>query len=393
MIRTYVRYNVMSGLRSALEEWTGEDLADRSVDDLAEDLAELELVAGLIEAERARRLHLFRAKKGPDIHGYPSATAFLAHRCRIATGRARRLVATAETAAACPTVSRAWAAGDISADQARRLLEAAETAGEVFASAEETLVDIVVPLDADDTRRAVGYWLHTVVEPRIEDSRRGVSMSQTFNGMGRIDGWLTPLAYQALYTAFDTLTAPPAPDDPRTPRQRRHDALEDLARNYLENTDTPTVGGERPHINIVCDLQALAGVAGGRHETEDGDIIDIPTLRALACDSAVSRIVLGSDTEIIDVGRRTRTIPAALRRAVIARDRHCTHPGCRRRARWCDVHHDQHWADGGPTNAENCRLLCRYHHTLLHRREAAARQDTYPTQVTPLQRGPPPVVL
>jgi hypothetical protein len=118
---------------------------------------------------------------------------------------------------------------------------------------------------------------------------------------------------------------------------------------------------------VVCDLDSLRGVAGGLHETENGEVIDVATVRALACDSSVSRIVLGPDSEVIDVGRRTRTIPAALRRAIIARDRHCTHQGCERPARWCDVHHDIHWADGGPTSPGNCRLLCRFHHTLIHR--------------------------
>jgi hypothetical protein len=69
---------------------------------------------------------------------------------------------------------------------------------------------------------------------------------------------------------------------------------------------------------------------------------------------------------IIDVGRRTRVTPAALRRAVIARDRHCTYQGCDRPTRWCDVHHKTHWADGGETCLHNLCLLCRFHHTLIH---------------------------
>jgi hypothetical protein len=150
--------------------------------------------------------------------------------------------------------------------------------------------------------------------------------------------------------------------------------MEDLARGYLDHADTPVVGGEKPHINLVCDLPALRGVAGDRHETENGEVIDVDTLRAAACDSSVSRIVLGPDSEVIDVGRRTRVVPTALRRAIIARDRHCTHPGCERPARWCDVHHKTHWADEGPTNLDNCALLCRYHHTRVHREEMRHRR-------------------
>ncbi|MET0697444.1 MAG: HNH endonuclease [Acidimicrobiia bacterium] len=82
-------------------------------------------------------------------------------------------------------------------------------------------------------------------------------------------------------------------------------------------------------------------------------------LRALACDCSLSRIVFGPDGETIDVGRRTRVVPTALRRALIARDRHCTWPECDRDPRWCDAHHIEHWANGGKTEASNLRLLCR----------------------------------
>lgn len=183
--------------------------------------------------------------------------------------------------------------------------------------------------------------------------------------MIRLDGWMTTLAGEAFLAALDALMPAPATGDTRTPRQRRHDALEDLT-NYLDRGDTPTVGGEKPHINAVCDLLALQGIAGGLHETENGHVLTIAELRALACDCSLSRIVFGPDGEIIDVGRRARVIPSALRRGLIVRDRHCTWKGCDRDPRWCDVHHIKHWADGGNTEPGNLRLLCRYHHSVTH---------------------------
>jgi len=71
-----------------------------------------------------------------------------------------------------------------------------------------------------------------------------------------------------------------------------------------------------------------------------------------------------SSTEILNVGRRTRSIPPALRRALEVRDRGCRFPGCQ--SRYCDAHHVRHWADGGETSLANCLLLCRYHHRLVH---------------------------
>ena len=66
---------------------------------------------------------------------------------------------------------------------------------------------------------------------------------------------------------------------------------------------------------------------------------------------------------MLDVGRKTRTIPPAIRRALSARDT-CQFPGCT--ARRCDAHHVEHWVDGGPTRLDNLVLLCRRHHRLVH---------------------------
>ena len=248
-----------------------------------------------------------------------------------------------------------------------------------FAEGEDRLVDIVEDLGVTDTRRALEYWRQTVDGPgtirdQLEQMElRGISASKSLGGMIRVDGWMTTTAGLAFLAATRGIHATPAHGDTRTPRQRRHDALEDLARHFLDHGDTPTVGGEKPHINLVCDLPALQGIAGGLHETENGHLLTVMELRALACDCSLSRIVFGPDGEIIDVGRRTRVVPTALRRALIARDRHCTWPGCDRDPRWCDAHHIEHWANGGKTEASNLRLLCRYHHTLTHQQGAQDR--------------------
>ncbi|MGH8941463.1 MAG: DUF222 domain-containing protein [Acidimicrobiia bacterium] len=275
--------------------------------------------------------------------------------------------------------SGAWTAGRVSTDQAGVLLDQATSLPEPFAEGEDRLVDIVEDLGVTDTRRVLEYWRQTVDGPgtirdQLEQMElRGISASKSLGGMIRVDGWMTTTAGLAFFAAIDAFMPPPSMDDTRTPRQRRHDVLEDLARHLLDHGDTPTVGGEKPHITLVCDLPALQGIAGGLHETENGHLVTVMELRALACDCSLSRLVFGPDGEIIDVGRRTRVVPTALRRALIARDRHCTWPGCDRDPRWCDAHHIEHWANGGKTEASNLRLLCRYHHTLTHQHSAQDR--------------------
>ena len=71
-----------------------------------------------------------------------------------------------------------------------------------------------------------------------------------------------------------------------------------------------------------------------------------------------------ADGRVTEVGARTRTIPAALRRALQHRDRGCRFPGCG--LRFTQAHHIQHWAEGGPTTLSNLALLCRRHHRSVH---------------------------
>jgi hypothetical protein len=99
---------------------------------------------------------------------------------------------------------------------------------------------------------------------------------------------------------------------------------------------------------------------------EWGGFITEEAVRRLLCDCKISRVITDGKSEPLDVGRATRTIPAALRRALVVRDRGCTFPGCDRPAAWCDAHHLVHWTKGGPTCLENCVLLCSAHHRMVH---------------------------
>jgi hypothetical protein len=92
--------------------------------------------------------------------------------------------------------------------------------------------------------------------------------------------------------------------------------------------------------------------------------VSAETSRRMACDASLVVMRHAPDGAVLDVGRRTRTIPPAIRRALVARDRRCQFPGCT--ARRCDGHHIRHWADGGPTRLNNLTLLCRRHHRAVH---------------------------
>jgi hypothetical protein len=361
---------------SVLEGLSSVDLDRLSVEELGEGLVELERLSGRLEAVRLGWLEVFASRGGNHDFGFPSPTAFLKFQCGMSGARAHRTVVRANATKTAPVTVEAWKDDRLSTDQANELFRLSTLIPDQFPGAEPALVETTEHLSVADTRRVLEYWRQAVDGPGALDEtladheRRGVSLSDGFSGLGLLDGELTPVCRETLRTALDALMPPPGAGDQRSPRQRRHDALEDLARFYLDRSDTPTIGGEKPHINIHCDLPALQGIAGGLHETETGQVITISELRRLACDTSVTRIILGPESEILDVGRRTRVIPHALRLAVIARDKHCVWPdGCERLPRWCDVHHVIAWADGGETRLDNLQLLCRYHHTLIHRLE------------------------
>lgn len=199
-------------------------------------------------------------------------------------------------------------------------------------------------------------------------ARRRLDVSSTFRGMGRIDGDLDPEGTAVVLTALGACTDPAgrAADDSRTPGQCRADAMVQICSFYLGHGDTPHSGGEKPHVSVIVELETLERRAGGSCELEGVAVIYPETARRLACDAAVSRIITRGCSEPLDVGRRTPSVPAAIRRALAVRDQGCVFAGCDRPVRWCDAHHIKHWADGGDTSLDNLVLLCRRHHHMVH---------------------------
>ena len=121
------------------------------------------------------------------------------------------------------------------------------------------------------------------------------------------------------------------------------------------------------------DGQAAASVKHGT--TGYGQILSPAEARMFACDAQIIPVVLGSKGEILDMGRAKRLITPGLRDYLHARDKGCTYPGCSAPPSWCDGHHIIHWARGGPTDRDNLALLCRHHHTVVHRHEHTATVD------------------
>ena len=130
--------------------------------------------------------------------------------------------------------------------------------------------------------------------------------------------------------------------------------------------------GNRPQrtpIEIIITVPH-AGLHGSAEPSDlatmaDGDVIAAATARRYCCDAGVVVAQVDAQGVPLSVGRKTRTIPAAIKRALLLRDRTCRFPGCTH-SRYVDGHHIKHWASGGETKLSNLMLLCSAHHTLLH---------------------------
>lgn len=194
-------------------------------------------------------------------------------------------------------------------------------------------------------------------------------------GLSRYTLLLDDEGAAVLDTAVDAL-AKPTPDgqtgepDPRTPAARRADALLDL----LTRAATAPDGVPRQaktQLIVTTTLATLTRQAHGAGRTLAGQLLTTDTVRRLACDAEVIPVVLGSPGEVVDQGTTTRLFTPAQIRHLWLRDGGCTFPGCSKPARWTDAHHLVHWADGGPTDLTNAALLCRAHHTVVHRHRYA----------------------
>lgn len=383
----------MSTLRSALDELRVEDLRFVGDDGLAADLDELERAARVIEAERARRLAEFERRGAFALDGHRTLSSWLAHRHRVPHSTAAGHVRFARALESMPATAEALACGEISETAVSLLLSARDAAPEQFAASEEMLVDAGRVLSVGELKRAVDYWRQFAdAERAAEDEerrfeRRNLHVSATLDGMVRVDGDLDPETGQTLITALRAVQDAEArgsrEPDIRSPSQRRADALGELCRRWLDSTDRPSVAGERPHVVVTIDLESLEGRVGRRCELEDVGAITPETARRWACDASVTRVITDARSQPLDVGRKSKVVPAPIRRAVAVRDRGCRFPGCDRPQGWCDAHHVRHWADGGETALENLILLCRPHHRTIHRGFRVEMADGRPVFTRP----------
>jgi len=353
--------------------------------------------------------------------GFLSCAHWLSWRTGIGPGPAREKVRVAKALASLPQISAAMARGEMSYSKVRALTRVATPENEA------ELLGVARYATAAHIEKLVRAWRYVDrLEEAGEEKRRHQSRfvrlcpddDGTYVLRGRLDPEVGALLEKALEWASEALyreaeteggTEDAAPGASTTFEQRRADALGLLAERAMaageveergeagddghstsrELTQTP---GRANRFQVVLHVADPALRHGSNHGdaagSGDGSVADseicgahgptpphavladggpgVPaeTSRRLACDASVVLMTHDQDDRVLDVGRKRRTVPPAIRRALDHRDKGCRFPGCG--CRYTDAHHITHWADGGETKMDNLILLCRRHHRAVH---------------------------
>ncbi|NDL56580.1 HNH endonuclease signature motif containing protein [Phytoactinopolyspora mesophila] len=351
------------------------DLRGLSDAEVTEQLTALRKLADVAEAAYLSRLRTFDRRRISEQGSRLSTRAWVRHELKVAPGETARVLKVAKRLVDLPVVEAALMAGEIRLPHAAAIADAATLLGaDVLAGCQDALVE-AAKADEPGRLRAALRGLGAAVDSKAavkraekRDEGRWLDLASTFDGAVSISGVLPggDESGAIVAAAIDALAKPSGAEDERSPAQRRADALVELCRRQLNGGDLPSQGGEPAHVTVVTDLDTLEARAGGMGELGDGSILRGETVRRLACDAKISRIITGAGSQPLDVGRSQRTVTPAQRKALRVRDKGCRFPGCDRPVEWTDAHHLTAWARRGATDLDNMILLCRKHHTAVH---------------------------
>ncbi|KJL33300.1 HNH endonuclease signature motif containing protein [Microbacterium azadirachtae] len=163
----------------------------------------------------------------------------------------------------------------------------------------------------------------------------------------------------------DLIDSLPIPEDLRTRAQRDHDDLAMILQAAAASGGMPDLGGAAPTLVVSVTAADYASGQGRAFIEGTGDDVPVSVARHTACAGGIQRVLFDERGKIVSIGTTARIFTANQRRAIILRDRECVIPGCHVPATWCEIHHVQEWADGGPTHTSNGVALCWHHHRTL----------------------------
>ena len=288
--------------------------------------------------------------------GATSMSAWLRGRYRLTKATALEWVRVARALRSLPAIGKAFGEGLLSFEQLRPLTRY------VTPATDQDLARSARAMSApelwDEARRQ-----ERIRERDVEDIHRNRYLALWWNEertelslQGRLGTEQGAAVERALTERSEDVVLADEPSD-------RHGAR--LADALVELVTETRSGHSSPATLVVhADAAILTGEDTGLSETEDGTRMTPEAVRRLACDARIEWM-LERDSRAVGIGRRGRTVPGAVMRALRFRDRGCVFPGCGR-IKWLKAHHIVHWAHGGGTDLRNLVLVCHAHHRLVH---------------------------
>ncbi|MCG3171819.1 MAG: hypothetical protein CALGDGBN_03524 [Pseudomonadales bacterium] len=341
-------------------------LPRRSLDELEQELVDHAQRINAAEYAFLELLREFDVRQGWKAYQFNNCAEWLNMKCGIVVGTAREKVRVAAALFDLPRISRAFAAGELSYSKVRSLSRVAtpHTEAQLLAYAQQAT--------AEQVQRRCQQLRNADRAASTHDANeihRNRFLCRSLDGSGRmtLSVELTEEAGAVVMAALERAMADASrdasgADGEESVHARQADALVDVARAYLAG-EPGRSASPADHYQVVVHVDEAAlrvePVPGARSE------LPIESVRRLCCDAGVVVVTEDAEGNPLDLGRKHRVVQPALRRALLARDRHCCYPGCAH-TRWLEAHHVMHWIDGGKTSLDNTLLLCSAHHRRLH---------------------------
>jgi hypothetical protein len=315
----------------------------------------------LMELSFAEDAAAFAATDEYDELGFVSAIDWIRFNCHMTSGSAAASVAVGKSMDRLPRSVEAVSQGEIGLAHVTVMARTAEALKDRFD--ERPLIEYArehtpgkFHFYCQHARHAADAEGYAEQEADQVQNRR-LSLSNWIDGTMVLSGVLDAFGGAALRAALEPLAHRSGEHDHRQRGQRLADALVELA----------TGGPERAAIQVTSSVETLLGLAGAPAADAEFSLpISSKIIERLACDSNITRVLLDSESAVIDVGRAKRVVSGPARRALNARDGCCRWPGCDRPPSLSAAHHVVHWVHGGSTDLDNLILLCFRHHWMVH---------------------------
>ncbi len=337
-----------------------------AIDDLESALADSWLDVTRATQRFLALLREFDLRRGWQAYGCNDCAEWMDLKLKISRKTALEKVRVAHALWLVPKIDAAFKDGRLSYSQVRALTRVADEANE------EELLAYARGNSACHLERYCQRLRHGDEEAATLEARRqqrGRALHMVLD-----EGFLTvnlpPAELALVQQALEKLVAELPEDGERDYFAARADALVVMAQRILAGDVDNAANGDNYQVLVHVDADALDGQGG------ESDL-PLPTVKRLCCDGGVVPVIK-RNSDVLDVGRKQRMVPTAMKRALLARDRTCRFPGCHH-TQFLDAHHIQHWCDGGDTALGNLVLLCSHHHRLLHEQgfQMKRHQDGY----------------